>query len=180
MADNKAVVDYEPISNLEQYFGEALEGLLKSGISDISKDDTYMDSVPALSILIPKEDEREPYKLDRGAEVESNPPTPKSIDSVLPFSKEWLYVTSNLDKTVYFMPPKTSGDTRKIWRYAKIPAWAFARDIEIQLIDWAYTYAELVIEDRRIKKITWTTKSNSKCSSTWPAFVRWIICSTFS
>jgi hypothetical protein len=172
---------YDAVSDLEASSGKNLEELLKMGITDISSnnhiDDSYIDSVPKLSILIPNEVEGgESFKLDKGDNIESNPPTPNSIDPVLPFSKEWLYVTSNLDKTVYFMPPKTSGDARKIWRYAKIPAWSFIRDIEIQLIDWAYTYANLYIEDRQIKKITWMTQSNSKCSSTWPAFIKWIIC----
>lgn len=192
VTDNEPVVDNENILDLKQYFEGTLEGLVKmetvdeNGLKnniymdDTCKDESYMDSIPKLSILIHNEEEREPVTLHKGDDIESNPPTPKSIDPFLSFSKEWLYVTSNLDKTVYFMPPKTSGDTRKIWRYAKIPAWAFARDIEIQLIDWAYTYADLVIEDRQIKKITWTTKSNSKCSSTWTAFIRWIICSTLS
>jgi hypothetical protein len=53
-----------------------------------------MDSIPKLSILIPKEDEREPFKLDKGEDVESNPPTPvrRLVRIVVVVEKGWVAV----------------------------------------------------------------------------------------
>ncbi len=104
----------------------------------------------------------------------------KDIQTSLGFSKEDLLITSLADKTLYKCPPQKSFDARKIWKLAKIPRHAYIRDIETLLLDWAFTYAVLEISDKKIVNITWKSKSNCRCESTWPAFLRWMLCATVS
>jgi hypothetical protein len=77
-------------------------------------------------------------------------------------------------------PTNSSTDAFKIWSMANIPDSTTIRQIEIYLIEWALKYAtlEIDIENKLIKSIKWTTSQNYSCSSTWKAFLSWIICST--
>ena len=138
-------------------------------------DNTYLSdsennfNVPSLTISINSENN---YGL------ESEPPSPVPIESVIDYPKEELMVTSRYDKTMYYMPGMTSYDARHIWRWANIPHWASIWDIESCLIDWAHTYAKMEIVDKQIVRISWTLKNQSKCSSGWLTFIRWLICAT--
>jgi hypothetical protein len=114
------------------------------------------------------------------SDEEQEPQQIKDIQSSLGFSKEDLLISSLLDKTIYKCPPRKSFDARKIWKLAKIPQRTYIRNIEILLLDWAFTYAVLEISGKKIVKITWTSKSNCRCESTWAAFVRWIVCASVS
>ena len=89
-----------------------------------------------------------------------------------------LLISSPLDTTLYKAPK--SGDAVMIWKYAKIPAQACIREIESGLIDWAFTYATLEVIEGHISKVIWTTQSECKCSSSWSAFIRWILCASVS
>jgi hypothetical protein len=104
----------------------------------------------------------------------------KDIQGSLGFSKEDLLISSTRDIMLYKCPPRKSFDARKIWKLAKIPRRAYIREIETLLLDWAFTYAVLEISGKKIVKISWTSKSNCHCQSTWPAFIRWIICASVS
>jgi hypothetical protein len=126
-------------------------------------------STPRLTIHIPEEKD--------DLELESNPPTPKQ--PILDFSKEEL-LTSSTSNQIYKRPSKKSGDARKVWKYAKIPSIATIREIEMKLLDWAFTYASLEIIDKKIRLITWRSHSNCLCSSSWTAFLRWILCASTS
>lgn len=77
-------------------------------------------------------------------------------------------------------PTNSSTDAFKIWSMANIPDSTTIRQIEIYLIEWALKYAtlEIDIENKLIKSIKWTTSQNYSCSSTWKAFLSWIVCST--
>lgn len=104
----------------------------------------------------------------------------KDIQGSLGFSKEDLLISSIRDIMLYKCPPRKSFDARKIWKLAKIPRRAYIREIETLLLDWAFTYAVLEISGKKIVKISWTSKSNCHCQSTWPAFIRWIVCASVS
>ena len=132
-------------------------------------------STPRLTIHIPEENDND-LELD-DLELESNPPTPKQ--PTLDFSKEEL-LTSSTSNQIYKRPSKKALDARKVWKYAKIPSVATIREIEIKLLDWAFTYASLEIIDKKIILITWRTHSNCVCSCSWTAFLRWIVCASTS
>lgn len=87
-----------------------------------------------------------------------------------------LTTTANTDKQIYKVPPPTSRDARQIWMKASIPNMATIRTVERRLLDWALTNAILQITDGSITHITWNTAHRCVCSSSWPAFLRWIIC----
>jgi hypothetical protein len=104
----------------------------------------------------------------------------KDIQGSLNFSKEELLISSTSDITNYKCPPRISSDARKIWKSANIPRISNAREIEILLLNWAFTYASLEIRDRKIISINWQSKSNCRCQSTWKAFIKWILCACLS
>lgn len=137
------------------------------------KTDRFSDNMP-----IPPSPSPEPA-LEPLPELE-RPPTPNSIQSILTYPKERLLISSFSDKQLYRQPNKKSYDARKIWRYAKVSHNATIREIEMKLLDWAFTYASLVIENNTIKSITWNIHSGDKCASSWSAFLKWIICASLS
>ena len=129
-----------------------------------------------LTINIPKE--KDDDDDDNDLELESNPPTPKQ--PILSFSKDDLLTSSATNIQIYKRPSKSSSDARKVWKYAKIASIATIREIEIKLLDWAFSYASLEIIDKQIIKITWRTDSNCVCMCSWTAFLRWILCASTS
>jgi hypothetical protein len=66
-----------------------------------------------------------------------------------------LLISSTYDNTSYSIPTKQTKDARKLWRSAKIPYSASAREIETKLIEWAFKYAQVKIVDDKIKEISW-------------------------
>lgn len=103
-----------------------------------------------------------------------------NIQSILSYSKYELLITSYLEKKEYRRPTHKSRDARNIWKSAKIPKYATIYNIELLLLDWAFTYASLEIYDKKIISIKWNTINNSKCQSTWKCFLHWIICASNS
>ena len=139
---------------------------------------------PKITIAVPDEDD---FYLDRSEcipdkDSESSSPAAflKDIQTVLDYPKECLLISNKFDKALYKRPPRKSFDARKIWRQAHIPRNAHIQDIEYLLLDWAFTYARLEIQDKQIKYIFWRSQSNCLCQATWRSFLRWIICSTLS
>lgn len=90
-----------------------------------------------------------------------------------------LLITSPLNKKQYKCPTHNSHDAQNIWISAKIPNYSTIYNIELLLLNWAFTYASLEISDNKIISIKWNT-NNSKCQSTWKCFIRWIICASTS
>lgn len=132
----------------------------------------------SIILQIPDEDNfyLDPFPIDSS---ESEDETPISdIQSTLHFSKDDLLISSYNDKTLYKKPSRKSSDARKIWKQAKIPKASVIHDIESLLLDWAFTHSFLEIEDKKIKSIIWRSKSNCRCQSTWPAFLKWILCAS--
>jgi hypothetical protein len=141
-------------------------------------------STPKVTIEIPEEDD---FYLDRtecfpgnDSDTEKTPTPLKDIQDEINYPKERLLTSNPSDKALYKRPPKKSFDARKIWKQAHIPRHACIRDIEYLLLDWAYTYARLQIENQKITLIIWRSHSNCICQATWTSFLRWIICSSFS
>jgi hypothetical protein len=139
---------------------------------------------PKVTIAIPDEDDfyldRSDFIPDKDSETGSPAAFLKDIQSVLDYPKECLLISNRFDKALYKRPTRKSFDARKIWRQAHIPRNAHIQDIEYLLLDWAFTYARLEIQDRQIKYIFWKSQSNCLCQATWKAFLHWVICSTFS
>lgn len=114
------------------------------------------------------------------------PPSPsshshiKDIQTSLDYPKQVLFISSLHNRRVYKMPHIKSIDAYKIWNEAGIPLNAYENIIESQLLDWAYTYAQLEIVDRKIVSIKWSGSSNSICEASWPAFLKWILCASIS
>lgn len=141
-------------------------------------------STPKVTIEIPDEDA---FYLDRmecipeiDSETEKTPSPLRDIQNEINFPKEKLLISNPCDRALYKRPPKKSFDARKIWRQAHIPRHACIRDIEYLLLDWAYTYARLQIENQKITLVIWRSHSNCLCQASWTSFLRWIICSSFS
>ena len=103
-----------------------------------------------------------------------------NIQTILNYSKYELLITSYLEKKEYRQPAHKSRDARNIWKSAKIPKYATIYNIELLLLDWAFTYASLEIYDKKIMSIEWNITNNSKCQSTWKCFIHWIICASNS
>jgi hypothetical protein len=136
---------------------------------------------PRLSIQLPKENDDCFFSLDGFVDkVESNPPSPKPIKDSITFPIESLLTFPDTDKTLYKIPPRKAYDARKIWRYAKISQVAQIRQIELKLLDWAFTYANLKITDNKIEAIIWRTQSGCLCSSKWTTFIKWILCASLT
>jgi hypothetical protein len=136
---------------------------------------------PRLSLQIPEENDDCIFSLDGFVdEIESNPPSPKPFKNSIDFPIEFLLTFPDTDKTLYKIPPRKAQDARKIWRYAKISKVAQIRQIELKLLDWAFTYANLKIIDNKIQAIIWRTHSGCLCSSKWTTFVKWIICASLA
>jgi hypothetical protein len=102
------------------------------------------------------------------------------IQDFISFPKNELMISSKDDNTLYSQPPRKSPDARKIWKSAKIPTLAYKYDIEFLLLNWAYKYAYLEINNKKIDKIIWKLKNKSKCQSTWQCFLQWILCASVS
>jgi hypothetical protein len=136
---------------------------------------------PRITISIPEETDDIIFSLDGFSDViESNPPSPQSIQTSIDFPKEELLIFLNTDTKIYKIPSRKSKDARKIWRYAKINNVAQINEIESKLLDWAFTYANLKITNKKIEAILWRTHSGCLCSSKWSTFVKWIICATLT
>jgi hypothetical protein len=136
---------------------------------------------PRITITIPEETDDIIFSLDGFSDViESNPPSPQHIQTSIDFPKEELLIFLNTDTKIYKIPSKKSKDARKIWRYAKINNVAQINEIESKLLDWAFTYANLKITNKKIEAILWKTHSGCLCSSKWSTFVKWIICATLT
>jgi hypothetical protein len=136
---------------------------------------------PRLTLQIPEENDDCIFSLDGFVdEIESNPPSPKQFKNSIEFPIEFLLTFPDTDKTLYKIPPRKAQDARKIWRYAKISKTAQIRQIELKLLDWAFTYANLKIFDNKIQAIIWKTHSGCLCSSKWSTFVKWIICASLA
>lgn len=139
-----------------------------------------LDSTPKLSILVPDNDD---FYLDATDNLPSSDDEETQINDIqnsLNFSKQDLIISPDNDKTLYKLPPRKSYDARHIWKMSKIPRVAYIRDIEWLVLDWAFTYAHLEISNKKIKSITWKSKSKCLCKSSWQAFLHWLICATFS
>jgi len=102
------------------------------------------------------------------------------IQTALDFPKQELFISQITDINNYKRPPKKSHDARKIWKAAYIPKLATIRQIEVALLDWAYTYAYLEIKDKKIVSITWKSDSQCTCRAKWASFLRWMICACYS
>ena len=136
---------------------------------------------PRLTLQIPEDNDDCIFSLDGFVdEIESNPPSPNKFKNSIDFPIEFLLVFPDTDKTLYKIPPKKAQDARKIWRYAKISKVAYVREIELKLLDWAFTYANLKITENKIQAIIWRTKSGCLCSSKWATFVKWMICASLA
>lgn len=142
-----------------------------------------LNSTPKVPIEIPDDDfylDRTEFYPENDSDTDKSPLPLNDIQNELKFPKEYLLTSNPYDKSLYKRPPRKSFDARKIWKQAHIPRNACIRDIEYLLLDWAYTYARLQIENQKIKLIIWRSQSNCICQATWTSFLRWIICSSFS
>jgi hypothetical protein len=140
---------------------------------DVKKITSTQETFTArLPILIPGEEDDVFFFLENCNDiVETFPinPIQTSLDS-----RDVLLITTENPK-LYRIPPNTTADTRRIWIHANIPQAARIRDIEMKLLDWAFTYANLEIIDKKITWIDWKL-GNTTCGSTWSAFLKWILC----
>ncbi len=93
------------------------------------------------------------------------------------FPREFLLISSLSNKNLYKIPPKSSYYARKIWEEAGIPNMECLYKIEMKLLDWAFINARLEI-DTSIKSITWTSANNTKYTTSWKTFLKWIICAS--
>jgi|688.fasta_scaffold180345_6 hypothetical protein len=141
-------------------------------------------STPRASIKIPEDDDlyldRSDFIPDKDSVTDSSPSYLTDIQTILDYPKELLLTSNKYDKCLYKRPSKKSSDARKIWRQAHIPRHAYVQDIEYLLLDWAFTYAHLKIENKKIEYIYWRSGSNCHCQATWTAFLHWILCSSIS
>lgn len=104
----------------------------------------------------------------------------KDIQTSLNFPKSELLIFSNYEPTTYKQPHSKSIDAHHIWKEANIPNIASIQHIELLLLDWAYTYASLEINENKIKQITWNLHNSTKCISSWSGFIKWITCASIS
>lgn len=95
-------------------------------------------------------------------------------------SQNILLTTSSQDTKLYKIPPKYSIDARYVWKSAKLFKYAYIRDIEILLLEWASKNASLSIVGDKIDEITWKSNTNCWNKSTWNTFLHWIICASLS
>lgn len=194
-SENNYIDVFDEIEGLKRY-GRRFSLSLPEDFNDIQSDEQTFYIPPApptspqlesqqLAIKVPDDD----FYIDlsefcyHSSEDDSDNDSEeeiKDIQNSLAFSKDDLLISSLSDKTPYKCPPRTSFDARKIWKTAKIPQVAYIRDIESLLIDWAFTYAVLEISGKNIVRISWKSKSNCRCHSTWHAFLQWILCATIS
>lgn len=89
-----------------------------------------------------------------------------------------ILISSPEDRTSYKIPSRQSQDARRIWKEAKIHSISFPYDIEKRLLNWASKYAYLEVKNNIVISITWKTKSECKCSSSWRTFLRWMMCAS--
>jgi len=163
------------LSDYEDNYDDDVERLKLLGIFDdyaaknnyVAKNEDDDDEAPIINVTI--------QPLIENEEISESIPSPIHVVDTI---KAGLLISSPLDTTLYKVPK--SGDVVNIWKYAKIPAQACIRDIESGLIDWAFTYATLEVTEGRISKVIWTTQNDCKCSSSWSAFIRWILCASIS
>jgi hypothetical protein len=141
-------------------------------------------STPRAPINIPEDDDfyldKSEIIPDKDSETGSPAGFLKDIQTILDYPKECLLTSNKYDKCLYKRPSKKSSDARKIWRQAHIPRHACVQDIEYLLLDWAFTYARLQIQDKKIEYIYWRSGSNCHCQATWAAFLHWMLCSSIS
>jgi hypothetical protein len=97
-----------------------------------------------------------------------------NIDS----QKSQLLISSYTDMTLYKIPKNVLSDSHKIWNAATIPEVDTIYNIERQLFDWASMNASLEIRDNKIVSIKWKSDSGYVFKSSWPAFIKWIICAS--
>jgi hypothetical protein len=100
----------------------------------------------------------------------------KDIQTLLPFPKNELIITEKYDTKLYKIPPKTSLDAHTIWKAANIPQMANLYTIEWRLLDWAYTYADIFINNKKVIRVQWKSANKSLCEASWSAFLKWIMC----
>jgi hypothetical protein len=129
---------------------------------------------PRLSISIP--DEVINYAINECVSSSISPPPKTQITS----TTDVILITSIEDTTEYIIPSKSAYDARRIWKRARIPHYSIVRDIETKLVNWAFKYAQLKIVDNKIQMISWITHSKCICSSTWSAFIKWMLCACLS
>jgi hypothetical protein len=133
-----------------------------------------------VAILIPDEDDD--FYLNEFRDNDSDCKSPdiieplNDIQNILDYPKEYLLITSRYSKAFYKRPGLAAGDARYIWKQAHLPHLACVQDIEYLLLDWAFTYADLEIKDRKICGVAWLTKSECLCRASWSAFLHWILC----
>ena len=132
---------------------------------------------PRVTIEIPEDKFSLDYSDDENNSINYHI---QDIQSILNFPKTELLIFSKAEPKNYRRPSTKSTDARHIWNAAKIPKIASIQDIELLLLDWAYTYASLEISGKKIQKITWPSKSNAPCIATWSSFIHWIICACIS
>ncbi len=125
---------------------------------------------PRLTIDIPGE--------EKDAFEENSPSVSPSPPSHV-FSPREVKLISSTDDTIrYMIPSKNANDARRIWKRARIPYYSNATEIETRLISWAFKHAQIKVVDDTIRTISWLTHSNCICTSTWSAFIKWMLCAS--
>lgn len=92
--------------------------------------------------------------------------------------KSQLIINSKMDISFYKIPINRRSDPYRIWNEAGIPELETLYRIETSLLDWANKFAELKISDGKITKIKWKSNSGYEVNSSWPAFIKWILCAS--
>ncbi len=89
-----------------------------------------------------------------------------------------LLISSYTDMSLYKIPKNITSDAHKIWKAATIPEIDTIYNIERQLFEWASNNASLDIRDNKIISIKWKSLSGYEFKSSWPAFIKWILCAS--
>jgi hypothetical protein len=180
MSDVPVVTNLIPPNDLENIINDAYFQIYKDVSQWPLNNRRFSFSVPDDKPTGPQNMLTIQVPVDIDAEPESDSPlkTPNDIQSAIGFSKELLLISSQDDTKYYKRPPRKSIDAYKVWRAAKIPDNALIRDIEIKLIDWAFTYAQLKIIDNKIALVSWFSHSKCICTCSWTTFLKWIMCAS--
>jgi hypothetical protein len=138
----------------------------------LSPKNMFESQTPRLTIDIPAE-EKETYE-------EESPSFSPSPTNYVNSPHEVKLISAANDMLRYTIPSKDAYDARRIWKRARIPHYSNVRDIETRLISWAFKHAQIKVVDDTITKISWLTHSNCICTSTWSAFIKWMLCASSS
>jgi hypothetical protein len=117
------------------------------------------------------------YTITKSPNLKSHIVNENYLSDVAPGQRVISINTDHLSK-LYKCPSTKSIDARIIWEQAGIPDYAYIENIEFLLLNWAYTYADLTIENDEIKIIKWKSSKNYTFKANWNTFIRWIICAS--